>query len=737
MLVVTDPRRLAIALGAAALLVGTGFAVPMLVFDKRPAIDSVTTGSVAAPVPARAAGPAAPVAAAPMLEIEPIVDASLIHTPLTPDNLLMLQAPQVQSAAAVDAIEAAAPRIKAKGSAAFIAALDVLDDGDPARAYELAKSLDDDAERRAVQWAAIRFGDGKVDYEAVIRFSADAPDFARSDMFRTRLEQALMRADAAGPEIIRLLGGSMPNMVEAQMSLALAYVEDGQKERAARIARTIWVDNFLTRAQENLIHKRLGELLTKRDHWDRAVNLMMHDRASGVERLMPFMTDAQKSLAVARNAVSRNAKDAKKLLDAVDPSMKSHPVLVYSRAQRARQFELWDDAVAWLNKAEGELPAAAEWWYERRTLTRQLLALGKYELAFKASEGYRTGPEGRLVEAHFHAGWIALTYLDDAKAAVAHFETMAQHSTLPDSVTQANYWLGRARRAVGDDAGATEAFAKAAVFGTVYYGQLARAELGETLTLRDLPEPADIAAAFEARDIVRAVRLLAESGRESMAATLLRTFTPDLEDGGELLLAAQIAEGMGAHDLAISIAETAERKGFPLDHISFPDDGVPTTMVAEIDHAAIFAVARQESRFRIDAVSSAGARGLMQLMPATARETAQKVGVEYSMSRLTSDPTYNALLGSTYLKAQLEAFEGSLLLAAAAYNAGAGNARKWVRAYGDPRSEEVDPVVWVELIPFQETRKYVQRVLGNYLVYRARLGHDELSMRDALRRIPG
>ena len=148
-------------------------------------------------------------------------------------------------------------------------------------------------------------------------------------------------------------------------------------------------------------------------------------------------------------------------------------------------------------------------------------------------------------------------------------------------------------------------------------------------------------------------------------------------------------------------------------------------------------MARQESRFQIDAVSSAGARGLMQLMPATAEETAGKLGVDYSKSRLTSDAEYNALLGSTYLKAQLERFDGSLILAAAAYNAGGGNANKWMRTFGDPRSDTIDPVVWIELIPVLETRTYVKRVVGNYLVYRARFGKDDISISEVLRQIPG
>ena len=173
----------------------------------------------------------------------------------------------------------------------------------------------------------------------------------------------------------------------------------------------------------------------------------------------------------------------------------------------------------------------------------------------------------------------------------------------------------------------------------------------------------------------------------------------------------------------------------PLDLFSFPKDGLPTTKLADIDMAAIYAITRTESRFQTDAVSSSGARGLMQLMPATAKETAKKIGVGFSPSKLTSDPEYNTQLGSSYLATQLETYSGSLLLAAAAYNAGGGNANKWIAAYGDPRADNVDPVVWVELIPFQETRKYVQRVLGNYLVYRARLGGSAINPIAALHSI--
>lgn len=637
-------------------------------------------------------------------------------------------------------VETKAPvtEIATKASAKFKEALELLADGKQADAYTLANGLSDTAERHAIQWAAIFYGKGEVPAASVRQFIADAPDFTIDPVFKTRLEEALTREKADGTTLIKALGGAMPNTLAAQIALAEAYVADGQEDRAARIARSIWTENFLDRATEARVLARLGSLLDRDAHWGRAVHLMMHDRATGVERLMQYMTPAQKSLAVARNAVSRNAKNAKKLLDAVDASMRTSSVYQFSRAQRARQFELWDDAINWLDKAKGAPPDAAEFWYERRTLARQLLALGEVKRAYRAADGYREGPDGRLVEAHFHAGWIALSFLKDAKAAAPHFEEMTKHSTLPDSVTQANYWLGRARQALGDEAGAKEAFSKAAEFGTIYYGQLARSALGKSSTeLRDMPAWEEAEAGFEGREPVRAVRLLADNGHKELAIPLLRSFADSFTDGADLLLSAKLAQTLDAHHLAIAIADTSEKRGIPLDLFNFPKDGLPSTKLASMDHAAIYAITRQESRFQVDAISSAGARGLMQLMPATAKETAGKLGVKYSASRLTSDAEYNALLGSTYLKAQLERFDGSLLLAAAAYNAGGGNARKWIRTFGDPRSDAIDPIVWVELIPVQETRTYVKRVLGNYLVYRARLGKEDLSIGEALRKIPG
>ena len=632
---------------------------------------------------------------------------------------------------------AADTAVNPKGSTAFRAALGMLNEGDPVAAFTQAASLEDDVEQHTIQWAAVYFNGGRIDYAAVQQFAQEALEFAAGAVFATRIEQSLSRSEAPATEIVRALGGERkPSTVDGQILLAQAYLEQGETTLARAVARSVWVDNFLSEAQETAVRAKLGSLLDQEAHWARAMHLMMHDRARDSERLIDELSAEQVGLVRARAAVSRNDADAKALLDEVDPSLHDNPVYIFSRAQRARQFELWQSAADWLAKAPEVLPDADAWWTERRILVRKLLDVGQPRLAYEVAAGYRNGSDGRMVEALFHAGWIALSFLDDAEAAKRHFTAMATYATLPDSITQGNYWLGRANLKLGDSEAARAAFAATAAYTTVYYGQLARAELGEpSVQIRPLPAWQSTQALFDKQAIVRAVRLLAANGQTGKALPLLRQFANGLTGGGELLLAARLAQEIGAPQLAIAVAGMAEQQGVPLDSFSFPSAGVPADAPLAADRAAVFAITRQESMFQVDAVSPAGARGLMQLMPGTAEEVARKVGVDYSPGRLVSDGAYNALLGSTYLGTQLERYDGSLVLAAAAYNAGPGNANKWMKLYGDPRLANVDPVIWVELIPFAETRTYVKRVLGNYLVYREQLGHRPVTLQQALRTI--
>ena len=623
------------------------------------------------------------------------------------------------------------------GSPRFTSALKLIGEGRYADAYQMARGFSNSIERRTVQWAAIYYGNGEIDARAVLRFATDAPDYATPRTYKLRLEQFLTRADPGFREVIELLGGAMPLTIDAQIALAKAYLRDGQRERGMRIARQVWTGNFLTREQESQVRNTFSSGFTRQDHWARTIHLLMNDRARGAERIMSFLSPAQKSLAVARIAVARKASNAGRLLDRVDPAYRDHPLFYFSRGQLARRSGRLVAAVSLLNKARGPLPDSAQWWYERRHLARKLLEAREYRAAYQAAAGYDSGPDGRVVDANFHAGWIALSFLNDPNTAIPHFQRMRSLSTLASTITKSNYWLGRALGKAGDRTGAQAAFRKAAQYHTTYYGQLSRYRLGVTsIDLRPLPAWRGAQPAFDARALVRSVRLLKANGHSNWAEKLLGRLIYKVSTPAEMLLTARLAQEINAHNLAILMADVANRKGVALDLFNYPQDGIPNnSRLANINRAAVYAIARQESRFDVDAVSRSGARGLMQLMPATARETAHLLGVSYSISRLTSDAAYNAFLGSSYLARQLSRFDGSLIMAAAAYNAGGGNVNKWIRAFGNPTNPSVDPVVWIEQIPFVETRKYVQRVLANYLFYRERLGLSNVNIAQALRRI--
>jgi soluble lytic murein transglycosylase len=435
----------------------------------------------------------------------------------------------------------------------------------------------------------------------------------------------------------------------------------------------------------------------------------------------------------ARNATSRNTRTPSKLLEAVDGSLKTHPVYLFSRVQRAhRQFELWDDALAWLDKATGARPDA------ERVVVRAARHAARTAGVARASDRLQ-GRSGLLRGPWRTAGRSAVPVrLDGADGPAGrqggpagHFEAMRarDHNARVDLAGQLLDWPRQAggRRQARRERGVRQAARATARSTTACSRGPSLVKRG--VLLKDLPEPEGRRGELRAElELVQAVRLLAGNGKGRWRCRCCAASRRP-QDGGELRL-----RGTSWRTKSTRIKPCHHhRRGRPTSAASrstcstSPRTGCPGHHVAEIDHAAIYAITRQESHFQVDAVSSAGARGLMQLMPGTAKETAQKVGVEYSKSRLVTDGAYNALLGSTYLAAQLDRYNGSLVLAAAAYNAGPGNANKWIKANGDPRDAAIDPVVWIEQIPVSETRNYVKRVLGNYLVYRSQLGRDDIS----------
>ena len=287
----------------------------------------------------------------------------------------------------------------------------------------------------------------------------------------------------------------------------------------------------------------------------------------------------------------------------------------------------------------------------------------------------------------------------------------------------------RAAEAAGNADAARGHYERAASHSVAYYGQLARSKLGHrTLELREVEHDRERTRARLAEmPVVRAIRLLHEVGEAQLALTLFAELGRTLEDAALLDGLGELAVELQDPRSLLALGKGAIQRGLPLDVHAYPTMGIPAFSVvgAAVDKALVYAIARQESAFNPRAMSGAGARGLMQLMPATAKRTAQRFGVDFNLDRLISDPAYNAKIGSAHLSELLEDWNGSYILAFASYNAGGGNVRRWINRFGDPRSPDVDPVDWIEHIPFAETRNYVQRVMENFLVYRYRLGGSQ------------
>jgi soluble lytic murein transglycosylase len=365
-----------------------------------------------------------------------------------------------------------------------------------------------------------------------------------------------------------------------------------------------------------------------------------------------------------------------------------------------------------------------EWWTERRALARKLLDSGDARTAYRIAAEHSAQGKDQRIDAEFHTGWIALRYLSDPALAAPAFERAASLAETPISIARAAYWQGRTAEAQGKPADARRFYEKAAGQPIAYYGQLALIRLARRqLSLR---QPAKIAKGDDRAMAIRVVELLGALDQKDLATPLAMESARTLDDEAQLAALGAVAARARDARTTLMICKLGGQRGFVLDETAFPTFGVPSfqPLPGSATPALVYAIARQESSFEPSARSGAGAKGLMQMLPSTARRTAQRAGVPFDEGRLMNDSSFNAQLGAAHLGELMGEHPGSLILTFAAYNAGGRRVKDWIAALGDPRDASVDPIDWVERIPFTETRNYVQRVTENLAVYKLRLGES-------------
>ena len=486
-----------------------------------------------------------------------------------------------------------------------------------------------------------------------------------------------------------------------------------------------WEGSFSSRELRET-YRRYRSMLRPEDHIARLDRLVWASHAHAARRMYRYVDEGHQRLAEARLMLRARQGGVDRAIRRVPEALRDHPGLVYERLRWRRAKGRDDDARALLHERPRDLgPRPKLWWRERAILARRALEDGLTERAYALAAGHSQTAASTYSDAEWLAGWIALRFLDDARAAFPHFVQMHGAVTMPISRARGAYWAGRAAEAFGDLDSAALWYERAAVYPATFYGQLAIARIAA----RDAPliGAALGTAARETLDghpLVAAVRFLAFLGRDYLAEPFYHRLSRLARNEADHALISALAHSVGQPDQAIRAAQQAARDGYVSIDRLFPLVDVPFAREnGDLEHALVLALIRQESRFDRRARSSSGALGLMQLMPRTAQSVARSMGLSDSRKRLTSNATHNIALGSRYLHDLVERFDGSYLLAVAAYNGGPRNVARWIAANGDPRRDpDVDIIDWIEMIPLPETRNYVQRVLEGIQVYRWQLG---------------
>jgi len=408
--------------------------------------------------------------------------------------------------------------------------------------------------------------------------------------------------------------------------------------------------------------------------------------------------------------------------------MQSDPGYSFAKAEKLMYAEKFKDAATLILSVPHDpahLVDGDAWWTLQRGVARKLLDQGETQLAYRLCAAHTAMTNSMRIEEEFEAGWIALRFLNDPESAAQHFKTASLLAETPISIARAAYWEGRTAEVSKDADAAARAkdfYATAAAQSETYYGQLARERLGlKSIPIRDF-EPAASGAARD--ESIRAVELLYALGEKDMAYALAYAAAQLMTSESQLAALAKIVAVQRDAHASLTIGKILAQRRIPMDSLAFPTYGVPNYDPVEnsASTAVVYAIARQESAFDPKAVSSAGAKGLMQMIDSTAKRTADKEGLAFQPDKMMNDTAFNAKLGAAHLGELLEEEKGSPILVFAAYNAGGHRVSQWIEAYGDPRLPNIDPIDWVERIPFNETRNYVQRVMENLTMYEASFG---------------
>lgn len=617
------------------------------------------------------------------------------------------------------------PALPGAEMASVARAFDEAARGNWERAHRLARAAGSPLGARILRWWDYRREGTRASFADIARFIDENPDWPSQRALQAAAEAAMAGARVSDAAVLAWYRARDPVSRAGRLRYADALLGAGETARAAKFVRAAWVEDAFGARELADALRRYRSLLRPADHHARLDRLLWDGHARAARHMLRHVGAGQRRLAEARLALRARAGGVDAAIARVPRALRDDPGLVYERLRWRREKGKDESARALLHAPPERLgPRPKLWWRERAIQARRAFEGGLISEAYALAAGHRQIATSTFAEAEWLAGWIALRFLHEPGRALRHFSRLRDAVSMPISRARAAYWAGRAAEALGDADGARLWHGDAAGHPGTFYGQLSAARIAAP----DMPllrESATVGAAtLEGHVLFAAARLLSSLGYERLLAPFVDRLGELARNRADHDLISAFSLSLGRPDHAIRAAQHAARRGYVSIERLFPLVDLPfSRRDAALEPALILALTRQESRFDRAARSGAGARGLMQLMPGTARSVARRMRLDYARRRLTTDPAYNVALGSRYLGGLIEKYDGSYLLAVAAYNGGPGNVARWLAANGDPRRDPgVDIVDWIEAIPLPETRNYVQRVLEGTQVYRWRLG---------------
>ena len=593
-------------------------------------------------------------------------------------------------------------------------------------ALKTAKKAKDKSIYNFIQWRHLITKGNQASYYDYKTFISKNEDYPRIGRVKYLAEHKLSTDKVSPKKIIDWYGSSEPLSGFGKMILGESYILTEEKEKGFNLIKEGWITAELSKSELKFYRKKFKKYLNADDYIKRADYLAWNNKYWDLKRMLRYLPKDHQHLYNARQLLMSKSYGVDNAISKVPAKYKNDAGLNYDRLKWRRKRGRIDSCVEILLKIKNTkdyLVRPDKWWKEREIISRSLIYKKKYELAYKISSDHSMSEGSEFAAAEWMSGWIALSFLNDPLLAKDHFENFYNNVGYPISVARGAYWLGKTYKKLDDEELSKKWFAEASNYLTTYYGQLAFMEInpnGKFELSKDLEVNKKYRDYFFKKEIVKVIYLLDELNEDKYSKHMLRHLANDNIESGSEILAAQLATNIDRYDFAIQISKIASYEKRFHNKFNYPIISTPKNINGRKipETAFILSIIRQESEFDLSANSHAGAKGLMQLMPYTAKLVAKQAKLPYSKLRLTTDPEYNINLGSHYIAGLILEYDGAYPYAVAAYNAGPKRVRYWKKINKNPQKGKIDYVNWIELIKFKETRNYVQRVLENYNVYR-------------------